>query len=82
MRARLKEELDKAQAKELEKSATPAAPVPVSTLPQVQTPSAPVTRQLQPIVIQLGERSARIDVAQEQVTGLLDVLRRYQEGQT
>ncbi|HHQ4802284.1 TPA: hypothetical protein ACSP27_000792 [Aeromonas veronii] len=82
MRARLKEELDKAQAKELEKSATPAAPVPESTLPQVQTPTAPVTRQLQPIVIQLGERSARIDVAQEQVTGLLDVLRRYQEGQT
>ncbi|SIR30966.1 tape measure protein [Aeromonas veronii] len=82
MRARLKEELDKAQAKELEKSATPAAPVPVSTLPQVQTQTAPVTRQLQPIVIQLGERSARIDVAQEQVTGLLDVLRRYQEGQT
>ncbi|WFO52773.1 tape measure protein [Aeromonas veronii] len=82
MRARLKEELDKAQAKELETSATPAAPVPVSTLPQVQTPTAPVTRQLQPIVIQLGERSARIDVAQEQVTGLLDVLRRYQEGQT
>lgn len=82
MRARLKEELDKAQAKELEKSATPDAPVPVSTLPQVQTPTAPVTRQLQPIVIQLGERSARIDVAQEQVTGLLDVLRRYQEGQT
>ncbi|WP_337072619.1 tape measure protein [Aeromonas veronii] len=82
MQARLKEELDKAQAKELEKSATPAAPVPVSTLPQVQTPTAPVTRQLQPIVIQLGERSARIDVAQEQVTGLLDVLRRYQEGQT
>ncbi|WP_421309751.1 tape measure protein [Aeromonas veronii] len=82
MRARLKEELNKAQAKELEKSATPAAPVPVSTLPQIQTPTAPVTRQLQPIVIQLGERSARIDVAQEQVTGLLDVLRRYQEGQT
>lgn len=82
MRARLKEELDKAQVKELEKSAAPTAPVPISTLPQVQTPSAPVTRQLQPIVIQLGERSARIDVAQEQVTSLLDVLRRYQEGQT
>lgn len=82
MRAQLQAELSKAQAKELDKSAAPAAPVPVSTLPQAQTPTAPVTRPLQPIVIQLGERSARIDVAQEQVTGLLDVLRRYQEGQT
>lgn len=78
MRAQLKAELAKAQAKEVART-EPVTPV---QSPERVNPSGPVAQPLQPIVIQLGERSARIDVAPSQVVGLLDVLKRYQEGQT
>ncbi len=85
MRTKLQQELSKAQAKEAEKAqASQAGPSPVQYSPPINTPSASVqaAQPLQPIVIQLGERSARIDVAPSQVVGLLDVLKRYQEGLT
>lgn len=85
MRTKLQQELSKAQAKEAEKAqASQAGPSPVQYSPPINTPSASVqaAQPLQPIVIQLGERSARIDVAPSQVVGLLDILKRYQEGQT
>lgn len=87
MRTRLQQELSKAQAKESEKAqASQAGPSPSQYSSPINTPSAspttPAAQSLQPIVIQLGERSARIDVAPSQVVGLLDILKRYQEGQT
>ncbi len=85
MRTRLQQELSKAQAKESEKvQASQAGPSPSQYSSPINTPSTnvPAAQSLQPIVIQLGERSARIDVAPSQVVGLLDILKRYQEGQT
>lgn len=85
MRTRLQQELSKAQAKESEKAqASQAGPSPSQYSSPINTPSTnvPAAQPLQPIVIQLGERSARIDVAPSQVVGLLDILKRYQEGQT
>lgn len=90
MRTRLQQELSKAQAKESEKAQAPnstlsqAGPSPSQYSLPINTPSTnvPAAQSLQPIVIQLGERSARIDVAPSQVVGLLDILKRYQEGQT
>ncbi|MGL5814906.1 MAG: tape measure protein [Aeromonas sp.] len=78
MRAQLKAELSKAQTREVAR-AEPVTPV---QSPARVDPSGPAAQSLQPIVIQLGERSTRIDVAPSQVVGLLDVLKRYQEGQT
>ncbi|MNP00480.1 hypothetical protein D3C76_922720 [compost metagenome] len=85
MRTKLQQELSKAQAKEAEKAQTSqAGPSPSQYSPPIntQSTSVPAAQPLQPIVIQLGERSARIDVAPSQVVGLLDILKRYQEGQT
>jgi len=85
MRAKLQQELNKAQAKEAEKAqVSQAGSSPAPHSPYINTPSTsvPAAQPLQPIVIQLGERSARIDVAPSQVVGLLDILKRYQEGQT